>query len=153
MEYQRGKLMGTRSLIKFVELGKNRYSLLVTIYRQYDGYIEGVDHDLAAWLLKRKIINGIGFDQYDMSRYANGPRCLAAEYIADHKNEVGGLYIGDYEWQNYNYTVIVDNRKLCPENGYRADDVILIVVHNFDDIDHPIFTGTPSELLAFKEEM
>ena len=89
-----------------------------------------------------------------MSRCANGPRCLAAEYIADHKNEVGDLYVGDdYEWQDYNYTVIVDDRRLCPENGYLADDVILIVVHNFDDIDHPIFTGTPSELLAFKKEM
>ena len=146
--------MGTRSLIKFVELGENHFSLIVTIYQQYDGYIDGVGHDLAAWLLKRKIINGIGSDQYDMSMYANGPRCLAAEYIADHKDEVGGLYIGyDYEWQDYNYTVIINDSKPYPEDGYSADDIVLIVVHNFDDIDHYIFMGTPSELLAFKEKM
>jgi hypothetical protein len=51
--------MGTRSTVKFYS-EFNQEQPIASIYQQYDGYIEGVGHDLAIWLKDKTIINGIG---------------------------------------------------------------------------------------------
>ena len=126
--------MGTRSTVKFIETYEDGKETVCAIYQQYDGYIEGVGHDLANFLKAIKIINGISrADRQDMlGRYANGMGCLAAQYIKAMKTEVGGLYITTAEdSQEYNYEVYDDDGK--PK----------VKVLDFD--------GTPEELLNYKE--
>ena len=138
--------MGTRSITTFTEKYNDKECPLVAIYQQYDGYINGVGHDIARWLLGKRIINGFGPEDNDGTT-ANGIGCLAAQFIKDHKLDVGGLYITEIgNTENYNYKIIIDGAKIG-----NANDVMKIEVTNFDN-PNPIFVGTPSELLAFKED-
>lgn len=137
--------MGTRSTMKFIRKGNNKLTPLVSIYRQYDGYVDGVGHELAKWLLDKNIVNGFGISA-DRTKLANGFGCLIAQYIRDFKTEPGYLYITDMDdRQEYNYKVIFDNDKYF-SGIYNVDDLITIKVDSF-----PKFEGTPSELLSFKE--
>ena len=141
--------MGTHSTITFIARRDGKNIPLVTIYQQYDGYIDGVGHDLAQWLLNKKIINGIGSGQFT-NEFANGAGCLAAQFIRDFKDDVGGLYIvKPSATYDYNYYVIVRD-EFPPVWGADADDVMMIEVRCGND-EEPIFVGTPSELLNFEE--
>lgn len=83
--------MGTRSLTNvYDEDGKN---LLVTIYRQYDGYPSGLGVDLKKILANRPVVNGYGGDD-EKNRAFNGSGCLAAQLIGDLKQgKIGNVYI------------------------------------------------------------
>lgn len=143
--------MGTRSTIKFVrpyvdKVGNKKEMPFVNIYQQYDGYISGVGYELAEWLLKKKLCNGFSCDMDD-NEYANGIGCLAAQFIRDHKEELGGLYITTLDdTEDYNYTVLVYDESGDRNYPYSYS----IRVTNFDNPE-PIFEGTPKELLNFKE--
>lgn len=92
--------MGTRSKTTiFNEEGQP----LVSIYRQYDGYFEGMGADLQAFLSGMAITNGIsGLEK----KSANGMGCLAAQIIAHLKEGVGNVYITNHDdEQEYNYEV------------------------------------------------
>lgn len=137
--------MGTRSTMKFIRKGNNKLTPLVSIYRQYDGYVDGVGHELAKWLLNKEITNGISSNN-DLTKIANGFGCLIAQYIRDFKTEPGHLYITDMDnRQEYNYEVIFDDDKYF-DGEYNVDDLITIKVDS-----HPNFEGKPSELISFKE--
>lgn len=130
--------MGTRSTTKFIRKRGEKLEPLVNIYQQYDGYIEGVGHEIAEFILSKKIINGIGYGQ-DTEEYANGFECLIAQFIRDFKTRVGGLYITPMDdVEEYNYEVICDD-----------NNEITIKVTNWNNA--LIFNGTPIELLAYKE--
>lgn len=136
--------MGTRSTIKFIRKRKNKLTPLVSVYQQWDGYVEGVGYDLANYLKSKKIINGISYGQ-NTDEYANGFECLIAQFIRDFKREVGGLYITDFDdVEEYNYEVVFDEDKYFNEPYDTIDDLITIRVDT-------IFEGTPSELLEFEE--
>ena len=137
--------MGTRSTMKFIRKGNNKLTPLVSIYRQYDGYVDGVGHELAKWLLDKNIVNGFGISA-DITKLANGFGCLIAQYIRDFKTEPGYLYITDMDnKEEYNYEVIFDEDKYF-DGEYNVDNLITIKVDSY-----PNFKGTPSELLSFKE--
>lgn len=126
--------MGTRSTIKFYDGNSDADSKpLVCIYQQYDGYISGVGHGLANFLKGKTIINGIGQSQ-EMDKFANGMGCLAAQFIAQFKTKIGGLYIDTLDAsEDYNYEVrLMDDKSL----QIKVDD---------------IFNGSPEELLEFEE--
>ena len=96
--------MGTRSLTRVIsESGKT----ILTMYRQYDGYVEGGHGDELVKFLKGMVItNGIRVGG-QLEKSANGMGCLAAQLVAHFKNGVGGIYleddtIGDKE---YNYRI------------------------------------------------
>lgn len=139
--------MGTRSIIKFYGEYGTKKSELVTIYQQWDGYIEGVGFELAEWLMSKKICNGIS-DQTDKDGYCNGVDCLVAQFIRDFKKGIGNLYIvpSDCEKQDFNYEVIIDGTRTGNVN-----DLTQITVTNWDETE-PIFVGKPSELLEYEEE-
>lgn len=128
--YLKLKIMGTRSTVKiFIE--QDEKTPVVCIYQQYDGYISGVGHVLAKFLMRKTVING--FNNHTMKDYANGMGCLAAQYIAEIKTEIGGVYIASLDnTQDYNYEVRLIDGKF----QVKVDD---------------IFTGTPEELLNFVE--
>jgi len=122
--------MGTRSTVKFYSQF-NQDEPVLSVYQQYDGYIEGVGHELAKWLKDKKVINGIRDEKME-DGYANGMGCLAAQYVMQHKNEIGSFYLTTIDDdQEYNYKVRLINGQIIIE----VDD----------------FKGTPEELLNYKD--
>ena len=148
--------MGTRSKTSFIEKIGNKRKHLVSVYQQYDGYIEGVGHDLAKYILSKKIINGFSLGQTMEKGYCNGFPCLIAQFIKDFKTDVGGLYIVDEEdTQEYNYNIIFDS-----DLYFNRGDTMLVDDLNTDRYfevevidwnNEIIFKGTLEELLQFKE--
>jgi len=121
--------MGTRSTIKFYDWDDE--TPVASVYQQWDGYISVVGHDLANFLKGKKIINGIS-RQKMQEGYANGMSCLAAQFIAEKKTEIGSLYMTTpHDMQEYNYEV----RYVDDEFNIKVND----------------FSGTPDELLKYKE--
>lgn len=125
--------MGTRSLIHF----KDDYTVLCTIYRQFDGYPEGRGKELADFLKGKKIVDGIPSGE-PTDGLADGPGCLAAQWIAHEKDDVGGVYMwiaGDgCELVDYVYTVTVKDFQ---------------VTLQCTDGEEVLFNGAPSEFDAF----
>lgn len=74
--------MGTRSLTHIKTAGKTSKTLC-TIYRQYDGYPEGMGADLAAIIAPRKLVYAF---QHRKAQ-ANGMGCLATLIIAALKGD------------------------------------------------------------------
>ena len=105
--------MGTRSLTTFVETykdnsGKKVKNEIVTMYRQFDGYMEGHGKDLADFLAGGKLVNGIGMDDKVVF---NGMGCLSAQVVAHFKDGAGGIYLqraNKNSGEEYRYKVIGD---------------------------------------------
>lgn len=84
--------MGTRSLTHVLD--DHSEAVLVTIYRQMDGYPSGQGQDLVDLMLGRRLVNGYGVgDTEDVA--SNGIGCFAATLIKALKGEsgIGGIYI------------------------------------------------------------
>lgn len=105
--------MGTRATVKFYrQQPSETVKPLVACYYQYDGYYEGVGQELADFLKDKKIINGIGGEKMEEG-FANGIDCLAAQFIANQKTEIGGFYITALDdEQGYDYDVYLKDGKL-----------------------------------------
>lgn len=137
------KIMSTRATITFYE-GEQK---MVHLYHHWDGYVEGLGHDIASWLLTRTVVNGLGLKNPE--GVCNGVGCLVAQFIRDFKTEAGNLYVepidsADSDMIDYHYKIVLD-----PKYG-KADDITTISVTCWNDKE-PIFVGKPSELLKFKE--
>lgn len=80
--------MGTRSLTHIYD--NDSKQPLVTIYRQYDGYPEGMGEDIKKAIGSRKLVNGYS----DPATQCNGMGCAAALLIgALKKGQCGNVYI------------------------------------------------------------
>lgn len=144
--------MGTRSKTSFIEKRGDKLTHLVSVYQQYDGYVSGVGHDIAKYILNKQICNGIRLGR-DTSNLANGFTCLIAQFIRDFKTDVGGLYITtEDEIQEYNYNIIFDS-DLYYGNSFNeeleTDKYFKVKVIDWNE--QVIFEGTLKELLDFKE--
>ena len=146
--------MGTRSLTRVIDrqkglsftkghLAKNVGKSYINMYRQFDGYIEGMGVDLAEFLIPFTMVNGIRLDE--KRKVANGGGCLAAQIVAHFKDGAGGVYLHPTEgkpgdcWEEYIYTIFVtDNQE---------KDNIIIAVYDIWRKD-TIFVGTPAQLLT-----
>lgn len=100
--------MGTRARINVIEDDK----VLVSIYRQYDGYPEGLGQKVADFLRDITIVNGLSGDT---TNQANGMGCLAAQLIKYLKDGVGSVYIRstgpESQGEEYIYTVYQEGNK------------------------------------------
>lgn len=124
--------MGTRATVTFYSEWNDKP--IACIYYQFDGYIEGVGHGLANFLKDKTVINGIQSGQTMDKGFANGMGCLAAQYIAEEKKKIGGVYMTEPGHdESYNYHVRYD----------KEQDKVFISVDTF--------TGTPAELLVYSE--
>lgn len=95
--------MASSCTIKFFNENSDKPFTCVSHY--IDGKPNMVGLDLAIWLKDIEIIDGIGRERIE-DGYANGMGCLAAQYIAKVKNEVGNVYIRDVEHiERHNYEV------------------------------------------------
>lgn len=142
--------MGTRSKTSFIKRIGDKRECLVSVYQQYDGYIEGVGYEIANYILSKKIINGISGDTKDK---ANGFTCLIAQFIRDFKTDVGGLYITTEDnIQEYNYNVIFDN-----DLYFSSDLMVEIDTNDYFEIEvidwdnKLLYKGDLKGLLEFKE--
>jgi len=79
--------MGTRSLTHVYHDDK----VILTLYRQFDGYPEGLGLDLAKFLDGFVVVNGFGIKNPE--KCANGMGCLAAQLVCHLKDGVGNVYI------------------------------------------------------------
>ena len=135
--------MSTRSLVRFatreegVSFSEHPERVEVQVYKHYDGYPEGHPVNLARFLNKFEIVNGVPFE--DDSRVANGLGCLAAQYIAAFKMKPGDLYVenpdtehGDIEYITYVW-------------GIENKDIWMSVFDVYED--KCIFVGKPEQLI------
>ncbi len=146
--------MGTRSLTRVIDrqeglsfakghLAKNVGKSYINMYKQFDGYIEGMGVDLAEFLLPFTIVNGMKLNED--RKIANGTGCLAAQIVAHFKTDAGGIYLHPTEgkpgdcWEEYIYTIFVTDDQ--------EKDNIMIAVYDVWKKDN-IFIGTPAELLT-----
>ena len=113
--------MGTRALI---EITDETDTVLVTLYKHMDGYPAGLGKELATFLKPIKIVNGLSYQKH--SKIANGVGCLAAQLIAEFKQDAGGLYVYPPGTRNVGEEFIY----LIHPVG---EDVVLTIKHN-DDI-------------------
>ena len=133
--------MGTRSLTKVIESytgedGKTKRETLTCMYRQFDGYLRGHGLELAEWLQKYTIVNGIQSDEERV--IANGMDCLAAQMFAHFKDGPGGIYCYP-----------PDSKDCGEEYLYeieQGNENILITVYD-TWTNREVFHGTPQELI------
>lgn len=94
--------MGTRSLTHVMDGNQ----LLVTIYRQYDGYPVGHGQQLVDFLKQYELVNGISDRE---AKVFNGMGCCAAQIVAHLKTEPGNIYLEPPGTKNvgeeYTYTL------------------------------------------------
>ena len=111
--------MGTRSLtrviprqegLSFSEGHEHVDKSVVNMYRQYDGYPEGMGLDLAEFLDDFNIVNGLTFRPM-ARKVANGVGCLAAQLVSHFKDGPGNIYLESLKgepsdhWEDYIYTL------------------------------------------------
>jgi len=91
--------MGTRCLVNVFESRpnapaiKDQAQLLVTIYRQFDGYPTGMGADIKRILGDTEVVNGFGIKR-DAAYVSNGAGCAAAYLIEKLKEaQTGNVYI------------------------------------------------------------
>ena len=147
--------MGTRSKTSFIRKIGDKKECLVSVYQQYDGYIEGVGYEIANYILSKEICNGIRLGR-DTSKLANGFDCLIAQFIRDFKTDVGGLYITTEDnMQEYNYNVIFDSDLYFKrEDTMLVDDLNTSRYFEIEVIDWNnklLYSGSLEGLLEFKE--
>lgn len=116
--------MGTRSTTKIYEqYGKEKPSLILSLYKQFDGYPEGWGQDLIDFIESGTFVNGISFTED--RKVFNGIGCFALQLVKEFKKSAGSLYATNAEdEQEYNYKIIYkihDNEKAtltltCEEN-------------------------------------
>ena len=133
--------MGTRSLTYVYENYKNEKGNkveepIIALYRQYDGYPTGHGAELADYLNRMYVVNGLGI-QNDQ-KVANGMGCLAAQLVANFKTEAGQFYLhapvlNRDDWQEYEYHIQQDR----------------IFVYSYDK---EIFSGTWQEYFNWIQE-
>ena len=122
--------MGTRCITRVV--GENG-SVILAMYRQFDGYIEGGHgDDLKNFLKDIKVVNGLPLNADD--KFANGMGCLAAQLVTHFKTEQGGpggiyIYPSDCPDEEYNYEVsLVDGVLNLSVRGEDADDDVRLLL-------------------------
>ena len=94
--------MGTRSITRVKdEDGK----VILTMYRQMDGYLEGHGAELVEFLKGIQLTDGININDVGV---ANGMGCLAAQLVAHFKDGPGGFYIVDNEREEEEFTYIIE---------------------------------------------
>lgn len=130
--------MGTRSTTHIFNGSINDNNHLVSIYKQFDGYIRGYGQDLYDFLSNIKLVNGYTAE-HEKGGYANGMGCLSAQLIKHFKNGIGGYYITNKsDIQEYNYYI------------YSNSSIIMVKITDWDEKE--LFDGTVDELASFIKE-
>lgn len=140
--------MGTRALVKVIDRSFEREALLLTLYRQNDGYPTGLGDELKRILHHggSTIVSGIRGER--CPRHFNGAGCLAAWLVKELKDDIGRTYIypADASDEAFTYELHVEHGKpifLKARSSYR-DWTYEGLLRDFD--------GAEQEELADREE-
>lgn len=125
--------MGTRSLTYVYETYQDEHTPVVCMYRQYDGYLEGHGLELAAFLNRGRLVNGLGGK--DNGTVFNGMGCLAAQIVAHFKDGAGQFYLH----------APVLNQDCCQEYEYHVFRDKVVVYSIGSNNDNIVFDGTWKE--------
>ncbi len=140
--------MGTRSLTIVKESIDPSCEDIIVMYKQFDGYPEGLGLRLANFLKGFIIINGIPPDPDPKS--ANGMHDLAAQLVAEFTNGIGEIYLhpsGTRDvWEEFIYYIY-----LGPDNILRIQVVQACRIKDnqsgeWSMVEDKIFDGTPTEV-------
>jgi hypothetical protein len=135
--------MATRSLTIVKESLSLSTKELVVIYKQTDGYPEGMGLKLVNFLEGFIIINGIPPNPEPKS--ANGMHDLAAQLVAALMNGIGEIYLypsGTRDvWEEFIYYIYLGTK-----NTLRIRTVLTYLKTGSDMSEKVIFDGTPSEM-------
>ena len=106
--------MGTRSLTHIHAEGRTS-PVLVTLYCQYDGYVEGVGAQLKEFLSLVTLRNGYSPGDKE-GTHANGMGCLAAQLIKHVKEGIGTWYVHEPNandcGEEYTYNIFEEGGEL-----------------------------------------
>lgn len=130
--------MGTRSTIVF----KANDKPVLTLYKQFDGYINGLGKEIAHFLKEVKLVNGIPYGK-ENELIANGIGDLALLFVKEMKEHSGNLYAIPYEKfgvESYNYQIEGKT------DEFDADIIERIVVTKDGDV---IFDGSLKDYIVF----
>ena len=136
--------MGTRSLTFVYDEDGNK---IINLYRQFDGYPTGHGQELAEFLNSGSIVNGLRLE--DNQRQFNGAGCLAAQLVANFKNEAGHFYLyptnvedcgQDYEYHVYTDGGISIKIMNCGYNVFGMTQ---------SDTYEPLFSGNLAEFTKY----
>ena len=135
--------MGTRSLTKVIDTYKDKdekttkRETITCMYRQFDGYLRGHGLELAEWLQKYTVVNGIKMD-HDRDKIFNGMDCLAAQMFAHFKEDAGNIYC-----------MHPDSRDCGEEYLYEIENGNEYLLITVDDTwnNREVFHCTPQELI------
>lgn len=95
--------MGTRSTTKFY-VGKK---CVLSLYKQYDGYLEGFGKDIKDFIESGKFVNGFSGDGVNEF---NGFGDFVLKFVAKFKKGTGDLYLTpETDEEEYNYTIYIDD--------------------------------------------
>jgi hypothetical protein len=93
--------MSTRSTTEIKDNGK----LILKLYKQFDGYVEGWGKDIKDFAKSGKFVNGINIPR-PKSKVFNGIGDFALQLVTEFKKEPGDLYATTKDnRQEYNYTI------------------------------------------------
>lgn len=94
--------MGTRAIVRVFDGAEE----LCAIYRQNDGYPNGLGREVADFCATKRIVNGIN-SRMRSDTIANGAGCLAAQLIGFLKEGPGRVYIYPVgcDSQSYEYAI------------------------------------------------
>lgn len=106
--------MGTSGITHFHQ-SDIESPVICYVYKQSDGYPDGLGEQIKKHLGPAKLVNGIRFDE-DSGGYlkgqVNGMGCAAAQFIAAMKDGVGGIYMiaKAPDWADYDYHIFHDGK-------------------------------------------
>lgn len=138
--------MGTRALT-FVYDGNIGESAIINMYRQYDGYPEGHGAELAEFLSRGRLVNGLtGKNQ----TVFNGMGCLAAQLVSNFKDGAGQFYLYPVTavdcGQDYEYHVYQLNNEVRVRIQNRGFNMFGLTM---DDTNEALFDGNCTEFFNF----
>lgn len=109
---ERNYIMGTRAIVRFYDIE----GCIVSIYKQFDGYLSGLGQAIVDCFKDREFVNGI---PGDATKYINGMNDAAALLIAYLKNDLkaGNVYVYPPDTENEEYTYEIYGNTILPENG------------------------------------
>lgn len=102
--------MGTRALVH-VKDDETPETTLITIYRQYDGYPEGLGKEIIEKFANHQITNGISLNRPNPESFSNGMGEFAADllYFLKESHPSGNIYVFPPDCsdvgEEYTYTI------------------------------------------------
>lgn len=149
--------MGTRATI--IVCNEDRTEVLVKLYKQFDGYLEGLGEQIYDILKNKKVVNGYTLED-EKAGYYNGIGCLAASLIKELKTTIGNVYVDSvFNNDNEYYTYCIYSKKdrdiyiafleddIIKYNGLINEFKTYIDNYNYDDEDD----DTKCEVLEYDE--